>query len=140
MSVYFDASALVKRYVEEAGSARVRDLLGSGFIATSRLSEVEIASAVVRRWRESALGEAGRERILRTLPFDLASMYIVELSVDVSAKTYGLLLRQRLRAGDAIQLASCLQLQERLGRPVRFVGFDDRLNQAAKAEGLEVES
>jgi predicted nucleic acid-binding protein len=41
---YFDASALVKRYVQETGSVAVRQLLASGIIATSRLSEVEVAS------------------------------------------------------------------------------------------------
>lgn len=43
---YCDASALVKRYVREKGSLKVRRLLSSGPVATSRLSEVEIASAL----------------------------------------------------------------------------------------------
>ena len=42
---YFDASALVKRYVREEGSAKVRRLISSDTPATSRLSEVEVASA-----------------------------------------------------------------------------------------------
>ena len=42
MTRYFDASALVKRYVRERGSVTVRRLLASHVAATSRLSEVEI--------------------------------------------------------------------------------------------------
>ncbi len=44
---YFDASALVKRYLREKGSAEVRRLLASDTPATSRLSQVEVASALV---------------------------------------------------------------------------------------------
>ena len=46
---YFDASALAKRYVREKGSLKVRRLLASDVPATSRLSAVEIASALMRR-------------------------------------------------------------------------------------------
>lgn len=47
-----------------------------------------------------------------------------------------LLLRHPLRAGDAIQLASCLYLQRELAQPVPFIGFDDRRVEAARCEGL----
>jgi hypothetical protein len=53
---YFDASALAKRYLDEAGSASVRRLSASGTVATSRLSEIEVTSAVERRIREGVLG------------------------------------------------------------------------------------
>jgi hypothetical protein len=45
---FFDASALVKKYVRETDSARVRRLLGTGGVALSRLSEVEVVSAFAR--------------------------------------------------------------------------------------------
>ena len=51
---YFDASALVKRYVREPAAVSVRRLLKSDRAATSRLSEVEVASALTRRAREGA--------------------------------------------------------------------------------------
>jgi predicted nucleic acid-binding protein len=47
-----------------------------------------------------------------------------------------LLLRHRLRAGDAIQLASCAQLQKNVGAPVQFIVYDARLTDAAREEGL----
>lgn len=49
---YFDASALAKRYVEEPESGRVRELLARSLVATSRITEIEIASALARRCRE----------------------------------------------------------------------------------------
>jgi predicted nucleic acid-binding protein len=58
---YFDASALVKRYVRETGSVVVRRLLATGIAATSRLSEVEVASGIVRRAREGAFTAPRRD-------------------------------------------------------------------------------
>lgn len=135
---YFDASALVKRYVEEAGSDRVRRLMANGLNATSRLSEVEIASALVRRCREGSFPVSERDRVLAALPLDLAAMFVVELTPEVSARCFGLLRRHRLRASDAVQLASSLCLQEQVGSPVQFAAFDDRLLEAARAEGLQL--
>jgi predicted nucleic acid-binding protein len=135
---YFDASALVTRYVWETGSTTVRRLLASGIPATSRLSEVEVASGIIRRAREGAFPPARRDRILAALQRDLPALAVVETIPDVTAEARALLLRQPLRSGDAIQLASCLYLQRELGEPVAFVAFDQRLVQAARAEGLTV--
>lgn len=133
---YFDASALVKRYLREQGSARVTRLLSSTPAATSRLSEVEVASALVRRARESAFSVADRDRALAALAQDFASLLVVELTAPVTEQARALLLRHQLRAGDAIQLASALLLQEQLGERVSFLAFDSRLVDAARSEGL----
>jgi predicted nucleic acid-binding protein len=133
---YFDASALVKRYVREAGTVAVRRLLASGTVATSRLSEVEIASGIVRRAREGAFTASRRDRMLDALRLDLPALAVVELIPEVAADARALLLRHPLRASDAIQLASCQYLQRQLAEPVPFVAFDRRLAAAAQAEGL----
>ena len=133
---YFDASALVKRYVREAGSSVVRRLLQESAAAASRLSEVEIASALARRCREGALTVSARDRALAALRSDFLSLYVVELSAEICNATYDLLLRHRLRASDAIQLASCIQLQKHVGAPVRFIVYEARLTDAARGEGL----
>lgn len=43
-----------------------------------------------------------------------------------------------LRAGDAVQLASCLQLQDSLEGPLVLVAFDERLLAAARKERVAV--
>ena len=136
MTRYFDASALVKRYVREPGSAAVRRLLSSGIAATSRVSEMEIASGIIRRAREGSFTLAHRDRALDALQHDLPALAIVEMIPEIAADARGLLLRHPLRAGDAIQLASCLYLQRELGQRVAFAAFDQRLLAAARAEGL----
>jgi len=135
---YFDASALVKRYVRESGSSTVRRLLSSGVAATSRLSEVEISSGIARRTREGTLTIRQRDRVVTALQRDLPAVVIVEIVPEVTAIAGSLLLRHPLRAGDAIQLASCLYLQRQLAQPVPFVAFDRRLLDAARAEAVKI--
>ena len=134
---YFDASALVKRYVREKGSSKVQRLLAAEVSATSRLSAVEIASAVARRVREGNLSGEDRNRILAAVDRDMTGVLVVEVTAAVLTSAQLLLQRHPLRTGDAIQLASCLHLQEHIEDDVTFVGFDDRLLAAARAERLK---
>lgn len=138
MTRYFDASALVKRYVRERGTVTVRRLLASGVIATSRLSEVEISSGIARRAREGSFTNRTRDRMIAALQADLPALAIVEMIPEITADARALLLRHPLRAGDAIQLASCRYLQQQLGEQVPFVAFDLHLLTAAEGEGLTV--
>lgn len=133
---YFDASALVKRYVEESGSSLVRRLLEECLVCTSRLSEVEIASALVRRAREGSLSATDRDRGLEALSRDMKSLYVVELFPEIAQAARGLLLRHRLRASDAVQLASSTHLRDSAVEGILFVAFDGGLNDAAEAEGF----
>jgi len=127
---------LAKRYVQEPGSASVRRQLKTGRSATSRLSVIEIASALARRERQGAFTTAERDRAVRRLNADLAAYILVELTPELSGDAQTLLLRHALRSGDAVQLASCLYLQRETGQRVLFAAFDERLNNAARAEGL----
>ena len=135
---YFDASALAKRYVQEQDTAAVQRLLTHGSSATSCLSLTEVASAIVRRCREGAFSVAERDRALAALQADFRTLYVVELSPAISTITLDLLVRHQLRAGDAVQLASCLYLQQQLGQPVPFVVYDTRLIAAARQEALRI--
>ena len=126
----------MKRYVRERGSDRVRGWLAAGAAATSRLTEVEIASALMRRWREGSFGAAARDRALAALVADLEALTLVEVAPPVTSRARRLLERHPLRAGDAVQLASCLLLRDTTGGPIAFAAFDGRLNEAARAEGL----
>lgn len=61
---------------------------------------------------------AERDRALASLENDFGALIIVELTAEITAEARALLLRHRLRAGDAVQLASCLYLQRELGQPL----------------------
>lgn len=135
---YFDASALTKRYVREPGSVPVRRLLALGGAATSRLSEVEVASAFARRVREGSVSADERDRALAAFIADLTAMLVVEVTPALTAQARMLLERHPLRASDALQLASCLYVQAQIAEPVPLIAFDDRLIEAARHEGIRV--
>ena len=136
---YFDSSALVKRYVREEGSTRVRRLLGQGVAATARYSIVEMVSALARRARQGDLTPAEVERIARAIRTDAEHLTLVELTESVASRASDLLLAHPLRAADAVQLASCLLLRERASPDLRFTTYDSRLAAAAEAEGVQVD-
>ena len=122
----------------EAGTSLVRNILESSHCAISRLSEIEVASAVIRRSREGFFTTAERDRALASFHDHVSSFTIVELTPSVSRDAAELLLRYTLRSGDAIQLASCLYLQRETQEEITFGAFDSRLNQAARSEGLKL--
>jgi predicted nucleic acid-binding protein len=136
---YFDASALAKRYVREKGSLKVRRLLASDLPVTSRYSGVEIASALARLVREGAITDEQGERALAAFNEDLTAMMVVELTPAIVTRAQALVRRHPLRAGDAVQLASCLELRDELGEPMTMVAFDGRLAAAARKERLRLE-
>jgi hypothetical protein len=53
-------------------------------------------------------------------------------------RAQALLQRHPLRAGDAVQLASCLELRDELEDPIGLVAFDDRLIAAARKHRVSV--
>lgn len=123
--------------MNEIGEADVRHLL-SGILATSRLTEVEVASALSRRRREGFCTDRERDAALEELSANLREMRVVELVSDVVKTARELLRGHALRAGDAIHLASCLRLQHEGAETIAFVAFDERLRAAAALEGLVV--
>jgi predicted nucleic acid-binding protein len=134
---YLDSSVLVKRYVREHGSPRVRELMkGDRHFATSALAAVEIRSAVARLRREGRLDEATARRIVARLERTLPAMTVVEprgRTLDLAGELVG---RRPLRAYDAVHLASALRLAVEAGSAVTFACADASLRAAAVAEGL----
>ena len=90
---------------------------------------------MARAWREKLLEEAARDTIFGVLEADFAGFEVTEVRRAIVERIPPLVLRQPLRAYDAIQLASALAVKER-GVSVDFWGADDRLVTAACGEGL----
>jgi predicted nucleic acid-binding protein len=100
------------------------------------MSEAEIVSALARRSREGSVDPRALERTVRAVRSDFLSLLVVEVTSAVVDRSVRLLLRYPLRAADSLQLAAALELRERSGEEIRFVAFDDRLNEAARSERL----
>jgi predicted nucleic acid-binding protein len=142
--LFIDSSALVKRYRSEAGSRRVADLLHAAErLVVSRLTKVEVCSALVRRVDGSNVPAAILAAALAAFEDDLRlSFDIVELDEPIMDKAVILAQKHALRAADSIQLACALlsRPEPRAGSKFYLVSADDELNTAALAEGLSVEN
>ncbi len=135
---YLDSSVLAGRYLSDPGHKELAPPAHASPPWTSRLTLVEIASAVHRRHREALINRGERDQILKQVEADTADLRLVECSADLLARASSLLARHPLRAGDAIQLASALSLLPAGGGAVELWTTDSRLATAAAAEGLRV--
>ena len=134
---YVDTSALVKRFVSEAGSREVQSLLTRGEpIASATIAYAELYSGLTRRHREGALSLSQYQLACRRFERDWMALVKVELGAEILSSARGLIQRHGLRAFDAIHLASALGLQAAANEPVTFVAADQRLLQAAAGERL----
>jgi len=149
MSTYYlDASALVKLYVAETGSAWLQSLIipeAGHLLLTSRITLIEVASAIARRRREGYLPPPDYADALQALRYDALTRYsLIEVSTEVSNLAMDLVDRHPLRAYDALQLASALLANQALCltalSPLTFLSSDNRLVSAARAEGLIAEN
>jgi len=142
---FFDTSALGKHYRDEPGKAVVDGLLSTSgsrhFI--SRLTAVEIHSALAKKVRVGELTAAEFERLTRRFRADVKAKRFEVVRVLVSHfQTAEHLVRRlglaaNLRTLDALQLAVALGLSKP-GRPVQFVCADKALCTVASSEGLTV--
>jgi predicted nucleic acid-binding protein len=134
---YLDTSALVKRFVFEAGSGEVQSLLtGDDPVASATIAYAELYSAMTRRHREGVLTQLQYRLACKRFERDWLALVKVELGVEVLSSARSLIQRHGLRAFDAIHLASALGLQAAANERVTFVAADQRLVQAAAGEGL----
>jgi predicted nucleic acid-binding protein len=134
---YLDTSALVKRFVSEAGSSEIRSLLtGDEPIASATIAYAELYSGLTRRHREGVLSQLQYRLACRRFERDWMALVKVELGAEILSSARGLIQRHSLRAFDAIHLASALGLQAAANEPVTFVAADQRLLRAAAGERL----
>jgi len=145
---YVDTSALVKRYVDETGSGWLRTILGaepSPSVIIVHLAIVEMTSALTRRLREGVLTPAEYAQLQNAFRSDCLDEYEIAIAVgDIIDQANRLLEAYPLRAYDAVHLATAVVANQRLAdsglTPLTFLSSDDRLNNAASAQGLAVDN
>ena len=134
MKVAADSSALAKRYVEEAGSERLEQILqDAAELGLCILSVPEILSGLNRRLREHALAEQEYRRAKEQLLADAADATALPITSEVVSLSVELLETNVLRAMDALHVACALQWSADL-----FVTADKRQAAAARRAELRV--
>lgn len=145
MATYFlDTSALVKRYVAEPGHQWLRALFAASLkndFYISQIAFVELVATLCRKEREQVLSASERDALVQGFYRHRSQAFnTILLTNEVCIQAGVLCQTYRLRAYDAVQLASVLALRQRLlafssGAPI-FVCADSRLLAIAGAEQL----
>jgi hypothetical protein len=128
--MYVDASALLKRYVEEADSAACEEMLESDALVTGRHTIVEIRRNLARLLPSERLAEV-RGRFDR----DLEAVSIVELDEATCETAASLAEVTGVRTLDALHLAAAQRVG---GTALPFLTYDVRQAQAARSLGYSV--
>jgi hypothetical protein len=149
MNCYFlDTSALIKHYVAETGSGWLDATIvqpSANLLLISRITVVEVRSALARRKREASIQPSDHADALDALSEDCLLRYrFVELEAPVVDLAGDLLDRHVLRAYDAVQLASALVVNRLMTdanlAPLTFICSDGNLLTAAQSAGLLVDN
>ena len=136
MNLFFDSSALAKRYIEEKGSDRVQDILSSASaLAVAVICVPEIVSALSRRRHERKLSMQEYRNAKTSLLSDIDDAAVIGITEEVIAHAVALLERFPLKSADALHIACASEWSTDL-----FVSADDHQCEAARACGLRVEA
>jgi uncharacterized protein len=134
---YFDASALVKRYVDEAGRRDVLRLLRRYEVVTSAIVPVELTSAVRRRAAEGSVPAERVPVLLERIAAERALWALIDVSRPVLAAAEALVAGHPLRSLDAIHVASAQAFGRWIDLPaLTFVSADARQTTVAAAIGM----
>lgn len=145
--IFFDASALVKRYASEDGTELVNELfrhLPRARMTCLMIGVLEIVSVLARKRNDGrltkelfaqAILELNRE-ILDEDTFPIAS-----IDDELAQSALPLIVQHNINSTDAIVLRSCLNLQASLaeqGDRLILWSCDKRLLRAARQEGVDI--
>lgn len=141
MYLYFDASALIKRYVAEPGRAVVNELFY--LVPFERLylnywTVTEMVSVLVRKRNRGDLTSHDMSVALDWLLTETTSMQEEPVDRDTARSSIEYILRHNVNATDALHLLVALRIDDSVDEPVAMVSADSRLLRASKAEGLTV--
>ena len=146
MAIYLDSSGIVKRYIQEVGTAWIQSLcspVGIHSLYTAHVTGAEAVAALMRRTRRGEITPADGAAAIAELQAHLRTDYVpVFITEPLIQRAMGLTQLYRLRGYDAIQLAAALELSGTLAplrvAPLLFISADNDLNATASAEGLTV--
>jgi predicted nucleic acid-binding protein len=139
---YLDASAWVKRYLQEDGTIWVQDVFAQQqTLACASLGYIEVNATLARKHKAGDITADQFAEKIRELDEDWRGIIEVRLVAEVVADAKDLATRIALRGADAIHLASAITLRRRLSNgadDVAFVAADEELKAAAHAAGFTV--
>ena len=139
MIVYLDTSSLVKLYVEEIDSEKVKGIADkAAAISTSKIAYVEARAAFARKQKEGGLSLTSLRKVVEDLNKDWESYFVIEVTDGLIRFAGDIAEKYLLRGFDSIHLASAVHLKNKIKSDIHFSSRDLRLNQSAEKEGIIV--
>jgi predicted nucleic acid-binding protein len=136
MTLFFDTSALLKRYLDETGSDRIKDLFDQATsVFVSAISPVECASAFQRLFYTHDIDKRLFQKLTLEVSLDFAFFQTVDFDTHVKDICLKLLTKYPLKSLDTIQLASLLSVAQDVEY---FIVCDQQLKRYAIKEGIHV--
>lgn len=136
MKLYLDSSALIKRYIHEAGSEEVLNLCAKADqLILSVLCVPETISTFQRLKREKLMSQDVYQLLKKDLQDDLQVAVLVKIGEDIIERSVECLEKQPLSTLDSIHLATALNTDCDL-----FLSADVQQQKAARGMGLKVEA
>lgn len=137
--VYLDTSALLKRYINETGTAQVRQLIEKADqVATGVIARVETASALARLVASHSITAKEGEKVWHEFSEDWEDITRLRITPQGIERAASLARQYSLRAYDAVHLAGAILWQEGLDMAVTLATFDRPLWLAGANAGLLV--
>jgi uncharacterized protein len=134
--LYFDTSALLKLYIQEAHSEEVRALVeGATAAGTSILTYTEMAAVMARAARMGLISEDAAGKTWKKFLGDWPGFTRLNLPAALTERAAALAWEFGLRGYDAVHLAAVMAWQDALGEPVILATFDRLLWSAGQKAG-----
>ena len=136
---FWDASALVPTFLEEASTPEVQSWQAADpGVTIWMMTRIEVISAIARKKRERPEVAALWSRAIRSV-HEAASTWI-EISDAIAARLHAerIIMDHPLRAADALQLGAALVAADGDPQSLELVTLDRRLAEAARNEGFPV--
>ena len=139
MIVYFDTSALVKRYLREDDSDKVIALLNETdhIFGSLVVTQVEMSATFQKAIRMDIATSKMAMEIWHDFLDHWQSFTRLEVSLMTIERASSIAWEYGLRGYDSLHLASALHWQKSLGMQITFATFDHDLWQASQKTGLD---
>ncbi len=136
MNLFFDTSALIKKYIIENGSDKVDDLMNKAdMIFISVITEIETFSTFKRLLIEKAITQTEYKILIKEFQIDYEFYSLIDFDNFISSNAKLMIEKYQLKSLDSIQLGTALSLKNEIDY---FVVTDNKIIKSAKKEGLKV--
>ena len=136
MNLFFDTSALIKKYIIEEGSENVDYLMNNAnMIFISVITEIETFSTFKRLLLENAITQKEYKILIKEFQIDYEYYSQIDFDSFISLNAKSMIEKYQLKSLDSIQLGTALSIKDEIDY---FVVTDNKIIKSAKKEGFKI--